>query len=231
MASTQLVGRIRETVVAWTDPYARHGRRIARASSRARAVTVCAAVTTGASAVLVPWHGVGAPDAFWVAATAGTLTGAAFAWDRVRRLGRTAPPPARPARSSAARPAMDRLAGARHALGAVLASLGPLAGDTAGEAASGQRALSDLAGRVVAVEAALAACPADAAPGLLAAQGGLLATLDEGVNAYEQLVAAAAGCVAVAARGDRTPFATRRLAEAADRLRGLTAGLVELTDP
>lgn len=228
MASAEVVGRIRETVVAWSDPLARHGRRIGRAQARARVASVGAAVTTGASAVLVPWHGIGAPDAFWVAATAGTMTAAAFAWQRVRRLVHAPPPVPRPSRTSTARPAMQRLAGARRALGAVLSSLGPLAGDTAQEAAAGQRALSDLARRISAVEAALGACPPDAVPGLVEARTVLLGTLDEGVVAYEQLVAAAAGCVAMAARGDRAAFATQRLAEAGDRLRGLTAGLAEL---
>ncbi len=237
------VDRVRDTVTAWTEPAARHRRRLLRARASARCSTVVAATSTGAAAVLVPWHGVGGPDAFWVALTAGTLTGAVLSWQRVRRLLGTPPPPTLPRHGSAARPMMDRLATARSALATVLRSLGAVAGDTAADAAAAERSLAELAGRVAALEAALACAPPTAVGGLLEARAMLLGSLESGVRAYEDLVAAAAGCVAASAQGYGAASAqgyrasadpctpSARLTESADRLRGITIGLTELMSP
>lgn len=249
------VERVRDTVTAWTEPAARHRRRLLRARASARLSTVVAATSTGATAILVPWHGVGAPDSFWLALTAGTVTATALSWQRVRQLVRTPPPPALPRSASSARPLMDRLSAARAALWTVLRSLGPLAGDTAADAAAAERSLGELAGRVVALEAAFACSPPEATAGLLEARSVLLGSLESGVRGYEDLLAAAAGCVAASAQefgaasaqefgaasaqefGVAQGFspvgysAAARLADSADRLRGLTMGLAEVYAP
>jgi hypothetical protein len=63
---------------------------------------------------------------------------------------------------------------------------------------------------------------------LLASHTALVAQLDDGVTAYERLVAAAAGYVAEDGRPATEYIAISRLREATDLLRGIAAGLSEL---
>lgn len=234
VSPVELLWRLQDAVAARTDPLARHRRRLRHSAGSVRRGAVATALLAGASAVLLPYHGLGLPDAGWLGLTAGAATWTVFAVRAHRQLARAVPLPA-PARGSAARPASDRLVAARRVLQGLLARLGPLAGDVAGDAAAGERALLEQAARIAALEAALAVAPGEAVAGLVEARRVLLAGLDAGVAAYERLVAAAAECLAVAggagggastAVGD--PSAVRRLADAADALAGVTTGLVEL---
>ncbi|HYN96440.1 MAG TPA: hypothetical protein VES42_21575, partial [Pilimelia sp.] len=96
------------------------------------------------------------------------------------------------------------------------------------EAAVAERGLREVAQRVMAVERALRFAPADSKPALAEAHRALADELTEGVTAYERLVAAAAGYVAEDGRSATDNPATARLAEAADMLRHVAAGLAEL---
>jgi hypothetical protein len=116
---------------------------------------------------------------------------------------------------------------------------GRLNGPAAGalhEAAAAERALRDLAERTASVERAMRVAPPDARGGLHHGHRELLGQLDDGVCAYERLVAAAAGYLAEdgmcsGAAGMRPVAehpAVTRLTEATDLLRGVAAGLAEL---
>jgi hypothetical protein len=99
------------------------------------------------------------------------------------------------------------------------------------EAAAAEHWLRDLGQRVASVERALQLAPADQRSGLEAAHQSLATQFDDGVAAYERLVAAAAGYVAEDGRApnDQHP-AVARLTEATDLLRGIADGLSELRD-
>jgi hypothetical protein len=93
------------------------------------------------------------------------------------------------------------------------------------EAAVAERALRDLAERAASVERAVRFGSDEA---LARAHGELVTQLEDGVAAYEQLVAAAAGYVAEDGRTAPGNAAAGRLREASDLLRGIAAGLSEL---
>jgi hypothetical protein len=99
------------------------------------------------------------------------------------------------------------------------------------EAAVAERSLRDLAHRVASVEKAVALAPPAARPGLEASHRVLCQQLDEGVAAYESLVAAAASYVAEDGTAGREHPSVSRLTEAGDLLRGFAAGLAELRQP
>ncbi len=163
------------------------------------------------------------PPAQRIARRLGPLVGPALTAivDRPRRI------PVR--RSSAAAPAVNRLNDASRTLPQILDKLGPGAGDTAREAAGAHAALRQLAVRITVVEKTLPLSPAESRDGLLDVRAGLVAQLDQGVEAYERLGAAAAECVAAMARGGDT-VAISRLTEATFALRGLAQGLTEIKD-
>jgi hypothetical protein len=96
------------------------------------------------------------------------------------------------------------------------------------EAAAAERGLRDLAERAASVERALRVAPADARAALDRAHRELVRQLDDGVSAYERLVAAAAGYLAEDGRMTGPHPAIARLTEATDLLRGVAAGLAEL---
>jgi hypothetical protein len=96
------------------------------------------------------------------------------------------------------------------------------------EAAVAERGLRDLAYRVMSVERALACAPDDIRPELVEGHSALVGQLTDGVAAYERLVAAAAGFVAEDGRVMPDQPAWGRLAEAAELLRHVAAGLAEL---
>ena len=94
-----------------------------------------------------------------------------------------------------------------------------------------EQSLRDLANRVAGVERAIRVAPADARPGLDEAHRELARQLDEGVGAYERLVAAAAGYVAEDGRTGSEHPSVSRLTEASELLRNISIGLAELRRP
>jgi hypothetical protein len=118
---------------------------------------------------------------------------------------------------------LDRAATALHGLAGRLGG-GP-AESAVLEAAVAERTLRDLAERAAQVERAIRLAPD---PTLTASHAALVVHLEEGVEAYEKLVAAAAGYVAEDGRPAMEPAAIGRLREATDLLRGIAAGLSEL---
>jgi len=158
----------------------------------------------------------------WVTATASR-----HAW-HLHQLPIPAPRPMRPARGSAARPAIDRLDADEVALRQLLGLLGEPAAYTAVAAADATNALRQCAARVVAIEAASARtnrAGRRSDPAVVA----LVTRLDAGVTAHGRLVLAAADAVA-ASSGVPDTWALDRIEDETDRLRGLTLGLTEL-DP
>jgi len=101
------------------------------------------------------------------------------------------------------------------------------------EAAVAEQWLRDLGQRVASVERAVPLSPPDQRPALERSHASLAEQFVEGVEAYERLVAAAAGYVAE----DGHPLADAKhpafssLIDATDRLRGLAEGLSELKRP
>lgn len=176
-------------------------------------------------------------ELFW--ATAATLTGLATAgagsklW-RLEHTSRAVPPPRAdppPAASSAAYAPITRLADREQALAELLTVLGSVAGDAWTDAAAAAAALRRLAGQLIVLESAGRGVPPEAQPGLDAALGALRLRLDEGVSAYDLVVAAAIDAVAAAADGRvDDAVAIRRLSEAADSLAGLARGLREVRE-
>lgn len=68
-------------------------RRLARARRAARWWTLLGAGFGGAAAVLIPYAGLGAPDAIWAAAAGGSIVMAVFRWHDLRALSRLPMPP------------------------------------------------------------------------------------------------------------------------------------------
>jgi cytoskeletal protein RodZ len=148
-----------------------------------------------------------------------------------------AAPAALPPKTSAAREPMERLAQAEKALGQVLAQLSGTAGmpasvpvesvaqaqATSAEAATALRAVS---AQLVAVELARDhAPPLERAP-LVEGVSRLREQLDEGLDGYRSLVAAAGRVVAASS----APGPKQELTEATDHLAGLAVALRELSD-
>nr|WP_205861142.1 hypothetical protein [Planosporangium flavigriseum] len=228
----------------------------------ARGWTVRAGLFTGAAAVLLPYHGLGLPDACWAAAAGGSMALAGLRWAEARAFAALPVPPAPdPAlaaertrrgletlvralpggegalgelrrtrdrvrlRGSAVASAWQRLDRAALALSGLAGRLGGPAQPAVLEAAVAERTLRDLAERAASVERAVRMSPDEA---LAQAHAELVAQLEDGVAAYEQLVAAAAGYVAEDGRPAAENAAVSRLREASDLLRGIAAGLSEL---
>jgi hypothetical protein len=129
-------------------------------------------------------------------------------------------------RGSSVLPAWQRLEKASGALAGLAGRLGGGPAESAVlEAAVAEHALRELAERAASVERAIRLAPDDT---LLASHAALVAQLEEGVTAYERLVAAAAGYVAEDGRPATEHVAITRVREATDLLRGIAAGLSEL---
>ncbi len=107
------------------------------------------------------------------------------------------------------------------------AGAGSAATDARSTADSAAAELRRVADRLVAVEAAIPHAPAAEKPALRADVRRLRAELDEGLDGYGTLVAAAGR--AVAASG--APEQKHLMLDATDRLAGLAAGLRELFGP
>src|SRR5262245_34914724 len=63
-----------------SDARAKHLRRLRRLRRSARGWSVRAGLLVGATAVLVPYRGLGLPDAFWAAAAGGSIVITAWRW-------------------------------------------------------------------------------------------------------------------------------------------------------
>jgi hypothetical protein len=130
-------------------------------------------------------------------------------------------------RGSAATEAWERLDRASRTMRALERGLRPDQSEAIREAAGVERDLRELTGRVASLEQALKAAPAGAQPPLQELRTDHIGQLEQGVEAYEQFVVAAAGYLSEATRGDR-PLAVEGLVDATERLRGVTAALTEL---
>lgn len=133
-------------------------------------------------------------------------------------------------RGLAVAPLWQRLDRAAYTFAGLSPRLTGFAAPTVGEAVSAQRTLYDLVERAAGVEKTLQVAPPDSRPALSGARTELMAQLSEGVEAYERLVAAAAGYIAEDGRMGAKFLdpAAARLTEAADLLRGYSTGLSEL---
>ncbi len=248
------------------DPRAKYFRQLHKLRRSGRRWSVRAGILVGATAVLVPYHGLGLVDAFWAAAAGGSTMVALWRVRDARELAAQPPPPeldpayagalARqrlvgmverlPAgrgaieemrrqralmafRGSQVRPLWQRLDRAAQTLSGLAGRLGGPAESALLEAAVAERSLRDLAGRTASVEKGLAvAPPGESRSALAEAHGALMTELTSGVQAYEHLVAAAAGYVAEDGRTTLHSPAVNRLAEATDMLRGFARGLSEV---
>jgi hypothetical protein len=248
------------------DPRTKHLRRLRKLRRSARRWSVRAGIFVGAAAVLVPYRGLGLPDAFWAAAAGGSTVVALWRLRDARELAaQPVPPELDPAyagalardrlisiverlpvgkgaveelrrqrallalRGSPVRPLWQRLDRAAQTLSGLAGRLGGPAESAVLEAAVAERSLRDLAGRTASVEKGLAvAPPGETHEALVDAHGALMTELTSGVQAYEQLVAAAAGYVAEDGRTALHGPAVNRLAEATDMLRAFARGLSEV---
>ncbi|WP_141134601.1 phage shock envelope stress response protein PspM [Haloechinothrix alba] len=239
-----VIADIRESLARWNDPAARHVRRERRASRGIGVWTVVALLCALASVVAVLNAAQVTVAAFL--AMAGTIVSGALAVRSGARLRRLRTSPARPAGRHAALPPADsaayepvcRLARAESSLAELLDQL-PSGASGAGEAlplgtAEGVRAtaadaaqtLRELASRIVTVERARSAAPASERAALDAAVRTLAEQLEDGLEGYGSLVAAAGRVVAATGSGQD---ATRQsLVEATDHLAGLAIALREL---
>lgn len=241
------------------DTLEQHLRRLRRLRRSARRWVVSAATFTGATAVLVPYSGLGLVDAFWGAAAGGSLAVAAFRASDLKELAAQPLPPPAPVRPLP--PVVAALAArvpvARHALEEVRrqSARWPLRGTAAMTPIRRlDRACAALAALAPAVTgpASVTVREADDAEWTLrnlahrvasveralnhtdrraGAHAVLVDQLECGVVAYENLVSAAAGYVAEDGRAAFDPPTAARLTEAADLLRGTTEGLAELRRP
>jgi hypothetical protein len=242
------------------DVRARHLRQLRKLRRSARRWSVFAGTFGGAAAILVPYRGLGWPDAIWAALTGGSAALTYWRWRDLRELSaQPIPEPLPPSlvqgrigalvaqlpggsgalaglrrmearsriRGSSVAPAWDRLDRAALTLAGFTSRLGGPAESAVLEAASAERTLRDLGERTAAVERAVRVAPGDA--GLEEAHGELLGAFTEGVVAYERLVAAAAGYVAMDGRATADTSSVSRLVEATDLLRGIAAGLSEMS--
>jgi hypothetical protein len=240
-----------------TDPRTRHLRRLRRLRNSARRWTVLAGLFGGASAVLVPYQGVGWPDAIWTALAGGSAALAAWRWSDRRELAAEPVPDGQPFSSlRRMHAAVSATPAGRSALAELrrIRSRGRVHGSAVAPAFarldSASRTMVGLAGRLApsASPAVLDAAAAEQALRELgercaAVQRGadldpadqelarshaeLLRQFTDGVAAYERLVVAAAGCVAEDGRTNADGHAVGRLREATDLLRGMAEGFAE----
>ncbi|WP_436527081.1 phage shock envelope stress response protein PspM [Actinoplanes sp. HUAS TT8] len=244
------------------DERGKYFRRLKRLRGSARRWSVLGGGLAAATVVLVPYAGVGIADAAWAAGAGASVVLARWRWRDYRELSsQPAPEPVLPGprftaalertevgrtvlhevrrqknryalRGSVIAQAWDRL---ERASATMLGLAGRLdaAGETAAlEAATAEQWLRDLGRRVASVERAIPLAQSTQRAGLEQSHGALADQFVEGVEAFEELVAAAASYVAE----DGHPVADSRhpaffgLVEAAERLRGIADGLAELRD-
>ncbi|GAA3568515.1 hypothetical protein GCM10022222_60700 [Amycolatopsis ultiminotia] len=235
----------------WNEPAAKHQRRIRR-TSRVLTVWVLVTILLGVLTVLAGTGllgGVAGPDiGQTVLAGFGTLVFGTFSVRtglRLRELKKheltaapSAAPPPLPAAGSAAREPMERLAESEASLGELLrqlsvpTSLGTTAvsevsvADARATADEAAQALRALATRVQAIERGRNSAPQRERAALDAAVTKLRSQLDDGVESYGGLVAAAGRAVAASSAGIGT--SREALTDATDRLAGLAMALKDL---
>ncbi|MTD54133.1 phage shock envelope stress response protein PspM [Amycolatopsis pithecellobii] len=236
-----VIAEARTRWAEWNAPAARLERRKRRAS---RAMTLWIILTLLFSLYAVA-AGLGLIGAGGVTEAVGGIAGAIVfgtlgvrSGMRLRQLSRTevpvsTTPPPLPRPASAARVPMERLAESEASLAELLRQLSaPIsmvpdesvdeARTTAAEAASALRAL---AGRIQAIERARGSAPAGERKALDAAIRTLREQLDDGLDSYGALVAAAGHAVAAGGSGLRQDALT----DATDRLAGLAIALREVS--
>jgi hypothetical protein len=242
------------------DSRTRQLRRLRRLHNSARRWSVLAGLLGGACAVLVPYQGLGWPDAIWTALFGGSAALAWWRWNDRRELAAQPLPDAAPVafwgplhhvgaamsrfpagqgalaelrrlqtrtriRGSSVVPAFQRLDNAARTMSGLAPRLGPVASSVVLDATAADRVLRELGERTAAVERGCQLAPADQR--LATSHAELLRQFTDGVVAYEQLVAAAAGCVAEDGRIAVDNSALSRLREATDLLRGMADGFAE----
>lgn len=238
---------VRAKWARWNEPAARLERRKRRAS-RAMTLWIVLTLLCGLLAVVAGIGLMGADGATTaVVGIAGVIVFGSLgvrSGMHLRRLNRTqlpvstAPQPLPPA-GSVAREPIQRLAACEESLAELLhqlsipSSIGTAAvpeisvEDARATAANAATALRGLAARIQAVERARNAAPAGERGALDAAVRMLREQLDDGVDGYGALVAAAGR--AVAASGSGMQQSKDALSDATDRLAGLAIALRELS--
>jgi hypothetical protein len=233
--ANRALGRLGGRVAGWRDP-ARRLRRRRRWARRSLTFWLLVTAFLGLLTTLIIRTGSSAGGAvlFFIVATAVAAAEAALAGRKLRKLRRVPEPLSAagvlPPRSSAARPAMERLAERERVLAGLAVHLGPSAASTCAVATDAAGALYTHAARVTAVDQARRGARGPARHELDKALTGLLRQLDEGVARYDELVLAAAAAVSASASfqaGDQVLAA--RLVDATDALAGLAAGLRHVT--
>jgi predicted component of type VI protein secretion system len=234
--------QVRRKVAEWRDPRARLLRRRRRAMRATGAwATVTAALAGGCGLEIAVAHSpVAAVVLGGFAAGAGVV--GVRSGTRTYRLHRMPlpepprPPAALPPRESAAREPMERLAAAEATLEELLRQLSrPIGGvlqvpaesvvQARATAAEGAAALREAAEQLRAVERAREHAPPLERGPLLDGIRRLRGQLDEGVDGYGGLVAAAARALAASSQA----MPRRALADATDHLAGLAVALRELS--
>jgi hypothetical protein len=234
---------VRTRWARWNEPAAKLARRTRR-TSRALTLWILLTILCGLYAVVI---GMGLVGAGGVNAAIGGIAGAiVFATLGVRsgmRLHRlhhtelpvnTAPPPL-PGAKSAARAPMERLAESEESLAELLRQLSMPSSlvpddsvdDARATAAEAAMVLRGLAGRIQAIERARNAAPAGERKALDAAIRTLREQLDDGLDDYGTLIAAAGQAVAASGPGLRQ--SKDALTDATDRLAGLAIALREVS--
>src|SRR5215475_12530396 len=74
------------------DPRAKHFAKLHRLRSSARRWTVAAIGLNAAALVLLPYQGIGVPDAMWAAVAAGSVAVAGWRWSDYREMAAVPPP-------------------------------------------------------------------------------------------------------------------------------------------
>lgn len=258
------------------DQRTKHLRRLRRLLGSARRWSVIGGGLAGATAILVPYEGLGVGDAGWAAGAGAAVALAVWRWRDFREMkALPVPEPTDPAtaaaelrrkvvsavssvpagqsaitelrrhrarlkyRGLAVAPLWMRLDRASMTFAGIAPRLHGIAADAVLEAATAERTLNDLVERAATVERTMKTIPGlpsgtdgavDSRQGLAAAHVDLMGQITEGVTAYERLVAAGASFVAEDGRMGAKFMdpAAARLTEAADLLRGVSAGLADL---
>ncbi|MEU4671970.1 hypothetical protein AB0F91_29335 [Amycolatopsis sp. NPDC023774] len=245
------VAEVRAKWQRWNEPAAKHQRRITR-TSRVLTLWLLITILLGVLTVLAGTGlmGAGGTDvAQTVLAGFGTVVFGTFSVRtglKLRQLKKlelpqassAAPPPLPPA-ASAAREPMERLAESEASLGELLrqlsvpTSLGTAAipevsvADARATAQEAARALRGLAARIQAIERGRNSAPERERGALDAAVAKLREQLDDGIEGFGSLVAAAGR--AVAASSDGMGTSKQALTDATDHLAGLALALRDLS--
>jgi hypothetical protein len=251
-ADIPVIAEVRTKWARWNEPAAKLERR-KRRTSRALLLWVVLTLLCGLYAFAAASGFIGAPTGDMgsaVAAMAGVVVFGALGVRSGARLyklnhselpvspAQMAPPPL-PAASSAAREPMERLAECEASLAELLRQLSvPTAlgttwvpevsvADARATATEAAAALRGLAGRIQAIERARNASPAAEHGALDAAIRALREQLDDGLEGYGGLIAAAGRAVAASSGG--VGASKQALTDATDHLAGLALALRELS--